>query len=108
IGVERFDIETLLVNRLARNGTLSSDADLVSELTTSAEEVKTVRDYLDDLSLALNRAIPNSTMPQAAIDGYKTATNLARTTVAGTLAALNGASIALNESATANAVADKN
>lgn len=104
----RIVIETMLRKREARNRTLTTESDLVSELNTVEEEVRMVKDYLDDLSYAFTRAIVDANASQSAIDGYKTNTGLARTLVGGVLSSVTGSRNALNASVSANKVANKN
>jgi RND family efflux transporter MFP subunit len=105
---ERVNIETMLRAREAKNKTLSTVNDLLSELDTIEDEVRTVRDYLDDLSLAYSRSIVDNSASQAAIDGYKANTGIARSAISGALTSIAQSRNALNASLSANQVAQKN
>lgn len=98
-------IESLISAREIRNQSLSTNADLVAELATIEAEANEVKTYLDELSSALSLAIPDSVSSRASIEGYKTVTSIARTTLSGTLSALAGSKSALNASIAGNKVA---
>lgn len=105
---ERVAIETMLRAREARNQTLDVQSDLLGELNGIEHDAQTMRDYLDDLSLAYSRSIVDNNASQAAIDGFKANTALARTTVSGALTSIAQSRNALNASLAANQVAAKN
>ena len=105
---ERINIETMLRAREAKNKTISVDSDLVAELTQIEADANTVKDYLDDLSLAFNRALADGNASQSAIDGYKASTAGARGSVGGLLSAITNSRNALNSSLSANLIAEKN
>jgi RND family efflux transporter MFP subunit len=93
---ERAEIETLLQNRSARNTTLSTNSDLIVELTTVNSEAEKVKQYLDDLLAVLNTAIADPGMPQSTIDGLKGSATGARSAVIGQIAGISGAKEQLN------------
>lgn len=105
---ERATIEELLKAREAKNRTLTTNSDLVSELNAVESDTMTVKNYLDNLSLAFSHAIPDASVPQATIDGYKASNGLARTGVSGALTAIGGARSALNGSIAGSMVAANN
>ncbi len=105
---ERATIENILKTRMTKNQTLSTNDDLVVELTAIEGNATVVKNYLDDLSLAFSRAIPDAAASQTTIDGWKASTGLARTEVGGTLAAIASARSALNASIAASKVAANN
>lgn len=105
---ERVAIETMLRAREERNKTLDVQNDLLSELSKIEDEAQTIRDYLDDLSLAYSRSIADNNASQGAIDGFKANTALARTAVGGALTSIAESRNALNASLAANQVAAKN
>lgn len=105
---ERIALETLLRTRSVRNKALSESANLVAELDTVETEIKTVSDYLDDLSRGLNHGIADGNAAQSAIDSYKVNTGIARAAASGVLTAVTGSRTALALSLSANAVAEKN
>ncbi len=104
---ERLALTPILTARAERNRSLSPDADLTFELTAIESEAHKVSDFLEDLTLVLNKAIPDAAMPQSAIDGHKASVAGARSAVAGTLSALAGARNALNGAVAASAVAEE-
>lgn len=105
---ERVAIETMLRAREELNNTLSTQSDLVSALSKIETEAQYVRDYLDNLNLALSRAIPDSNASSATIEGLKTSSGIARSAVGGTLQAIATSRNALNMSISADQVANKN
>jgi RND family efflux transporter MFP subunit len=105
---KRINIESILRKREARNGTLSVNSDLVSELTEVEDETKIVQGYLDDLSAALNRSLPDANISQAALDGLKTSTAIGRQATNGILPALTGSRNALKAGLSQSQVADQN
>lgn len=104
---EHQNIESLLSTRERRNRTFTENDDLVAELNTIENEANTVKTYLDDLSLALNHAIPDNSASQSTIEGYKTSTGLARAAVGGSLSVIAISRTALNASISASKVAQK-
>lgn len=105
---ERINIETMLRAREARNRTLTSNSDLVSELTLIETEANTIKNYLDNLSLSFNRAIPDNSATVAQIETYKASAAGARLSVGGIIASISGVRSALNNSLAANLIAEKN
>lgn len=93
---ERAVIEGMLRAREARNRTLSNSSDLVAELDVVENETVRVKNYLDDLSLAFSHAIPDASISQTSIDGFKASNGLARSGISGTLSAIGGARSTLN------------
>lgn len=98
-------IESLLSARAIRNQMLTTNSDLVVELATIELETNQVKSYLDELSSALSLAIPDGVSSRTTIEGYKTVTGIARSTVSGTLSALSGSKSLLNASIAGNKVA---
>ncbi len=105
---ERTAIETMLLARDTKNRTLNTESNLVAELDLIEVETNLVKDYLDDLSFAWNRALADGNASQATIDGYKASTGMARTGVNGTLSLIANTRNALNASLSANKIAEKN
>lgn len=102
---ERAVIEDMLRAREARNRTLSTENDLITELNSVETEASKIKNYLDDLSLAYSHAIPDAGITQATIDGFKANNGLARSGVSGTLTAVGGARSTLNGSIAGSKVA---
>ncbi len=105
---ERTNIETVLRAREAKNRTLTTGSDLIVELTLLETEANTIKKYLDDLSLAFNRALADTGTSQSEIDGYKAVTAGARAAVGGLVASIANTRNALNASLSANLIAEKN
>ncbi len=104
----RVSIETMLRARDTKNQTLTIENDLMRELSAVEAEANIVKDYLDDLSLAFNRALADGNASQAAIDGYKANTAFARTQISGVISGIAGTRSALSGSISANQIAGKN
>lgn len=68
--------------------TISADADIDSELTTTEGELRTVRTFIDTLIAALNEAIPTGNVSSADIAAYKAAATAARTSLTTSLSAI--------------------
>lgn len=105
---KRSTIENMLRAREERNSHLDLYDDLISELNLIETETNIVKDYLDDLSLALNRSLPDSTISQGTIDGWKAVVGGARSSAGGMLSLITNTRNALNMSLSANKIAEKN
>lgn len=84
----RATIEKILTARDERNRTLVPTDNLVDELNAVRSEAELVKTYLDDLSNAYTKAVPDSTYSQATIDNGKVSLGVARSSVQGTIATL--------------------
>jgi multidrug resistance efflux pump len=104
----RKNIENILTQRAKRNSTLTQEIDILNELTVIESETKQVKTYLDEVALALSKAVPNGSFTQAVLDGSKINLNNARTQVSGSLTAIAGARTALNGSMTSSQIAKTN
>jgi RND family efflux transporter MFP subunit len=82
---ERESLEPILDKRAQTNSSITSENDISSELSKVADEVRMVRDYLDNLALALARAVASPSVPQASIDGWKTAVGISRAAIGASL-----------------------
>lgn len=105
---ERAIIETILKAREASNRMLTMDSDLIAALANIESDTQTIKDYLDELALAYSRAIPDSTVSQAMVDGFKASNSLARSEISGALSAIGGARSALNASIAGSMIAANN
>lgn len=104
---ERRSIEKMLVARDARNRTLSINSDLATELNTVQIEVQTVKTYLDDLFLAISKAVPDANYSQSQLDAAKTTVSGARSAIAATITSVTGSRAALKSSLSAQEIAGK-
>ncbi len=104
---ERKEIEKILVARFSKNMTLTTDSDLVSEIQKVQSEVQTIKNYLDDLSSAYVKAMPNEVNSQAMLDGQKAMVGVGRSTVSGTLTALTASKVALQNSLAGEEIAGR-
>lgn len=105
---ERVELEDLLIAREAKLSSLSASSDLAGELTAMEGELRRVLKYLDDLSLALTRAIPDQRATQAQIDGWKSVVGAARQSVNGSLSAVSASRNALAAATAAAQIAKRN
>lgn len=100
-------IEKLLTARDARNRTLTAQSDLLNELQQLQVEAQTIKQYLDDLSQAYAKAVPDVIFSQAMIDGGKASVGGARSSVGGTISSIIGAKTSLTNSIAAQEIAGK-
>lgn len=105
---KRKAIEKILISREAKNRTLTVSGDVVSELNTLQSELQTIKTYLDDLSSAYLKAVPDSTYSQATIDGGKVSVSVARSSISGTINSVTSARVSINAAIAAQEVAGKN
>ncbi len=108
INNERVALERVLTTRAARNKTITQDGDLIAELILLETETKQVKTFLDDVALALSKAIPNTTFSQASLDSAKINITAARSQVNGALTSIVGSRSALNASLASSEIAQTN
>jgi RND family efflux transporter MFP subunit len=104
---ERLKIEDILKSELASNQSINANTDLVTALTQMQSDAQYIKDFFDDLNLALNKSLPTNSMPQSAIDAYKLSIAGARSAVIGVLSSLSAAKDNLNLKTTQAAIAQK-
>jgi multidrug efflux pump subunit AcrA (membrane-fusion protein) len=102
---KRKSIEKILIQREAINRTLTETGDLTGELATVLGEAQVIKTYLDDLYTAYSKALPDNTYNQAALDGGRANTQVARQAISGTISSLTGAKTALTAGVTATKLA---
>ena len=68
---DRIKITHIINRQSTERGTLSSEIDLVAEITATQNEVLFITAFLDDLTLALNKVISTSATNQTSIDTFK-------------------------------------
>ena len=105
---KRIAIEEMLRARNEINKTLTTNSDLSTQLSTVESEARYIRDYLDDLNLALSRAIADTNASTGTIEGLKVSSGIARNTVSGTLSTVTISRNALSASTGAEQIANKN
>lgn len=105
---ERIALEQTLSARAERNKTITQDSDLITELTILESEVQQVKTFLDDVALALSKAIPSNTFSQSSLDSSKININTARSQINGTLTSIVGSRTALNNSLASSQIANTN
>lgn len=92
---ERVLLRSLLERQQERAARVSVQDDLVSELDTTASELRRVRDFLDLEIQALNAGIPTTDYSAATIATYITSASTARTGINSALASVASAKQAL-------------
>jgi membrane fusion protein (multidrug efflux system) len=107
IEAQRKRIEKMLADRAAKNKTLSSSSDLVSELNTLQNEAEMVKNYIDDLSSAISKAVPDASYSQTSLDSARSVMSVARSTIAGAITSVTVSRTSLNASLAAQEVAGK-
>lgn len=105
---ERVALEGLLIDRESKLASLSTASDLSAELTAAESELRRVSKYLDDLSLALSRAIPDQQATVAQIEGWKAVVGGVRQNVNGMLTAVSASRTALSNATAASEIAERN
>jgi multidrug resistance efflux pump len=105
---ERAELQSILTAREAKTASLSVSSELSAELTAAEAELRRVSKYLDDLSLALSRAIPDQNASQAQIDAWKAVVGGARLSINGSLTAVSASRSALAGATAAAEIAEKN
>jgi RND family efflux transporter MFP subunit len=95
---QRVALGAVLDREKARSSTISASDDLNTELTRSATELRTVRDFLDSVIASLNSGIPTLEYPTATIATYIANASAARASINTALSALSGAKQSLETS----------
>lgn len=101
---KRRAIESLLRERERKNKSLTANSDLPLELTLVLNELNQIKSYLDDLSTAYSKSIPNASHSQATLDLGKSNVQSARQAISSTLALLVSSRTSLSTSVTASHV----
>ena len=107
VEAERKSIEKILVGRAARNKSLAVDSDLVGELNVIQNEVSTVKAYIDDLSSAMSKAVPDANYSQTSLDSAKAVLSVSRASIASAVSAVSASRTSLNSAIAAEQVAGK-
>jgi HlyD family secretion protein len=102
---QRKRLEIILTEREAKNNRLTEDSDLLTTLSELQNETNLVKEYLDSLSKAYIKAIPDGRFTQTSIDTGKVSINLARTQITGIQQALTGSKTSLTQSSAASQIA---
>lgn len=103
---ERTRLDGILAKDV-RTDNLTGKDDLTTALNSSEQEMRVIADYLDDITLVLGDAIPDTRNPQSAIDGYKSSISGARQAVSGSLSAIVAARSALSGASAAANIAEE-
>ena len=108
IVAKRKMVESLLKDRESKNRKLNIGSDLVLEIYSVQAEMQTIKSYIDDLSVAYNKAIPTNDFNQAAIDNAKSVVGGARSAILGVLASLSTVRTGLTSALAAQDIAGGN
>ncbi len=92
---------------MSRSG-ISSVSDLAAEISRTDLELRTIRSYLDTLTVILNKAIATQGFTDAQISAFRTDISTARANVSASISALTAARETLASRAAAVEVAQKN
>ena len=101
-------LQAVLVRQSESSVSINSNEDLLAEIDLTEDEVRLVRNLLDDALIAINNAIPAPAVTEATIAGFKTSVTAARLSINGTLTALSAARDNLNNSKAALNIAEQN
>lgn len=77
----RLEIEKMLVSWNSTLSTVSVDSNLLSIISTTETSLYNIRNFLDNMALAVNSLTASSDLSQAVIDGYKSDIWTARTNI---------------------------
>ncbi|MEZ0208836.1 MAG: HlyD family efflux transporter periplasmic adaptor subunit [Candidatus Paceibacterota bacterium] len=107
VEAQRKAIENILTTRESKNRTLTVNSDLISELNSVQSEVQMVKSYIEDLSSAFSKAVPDASYTQSSLDNAKTITSIARSSIASAVTSVSASRTSLNASVAASEVAGK-
>lgn len=88
---QRAQLGKILTRESAVATSLSNDSDLKTELTSTENEIRQVRSFIDSLIAALNEAIATGSVTENQIAGYKTSATAARSALTAALSSISGA-----------------
>ena len=104
----RLSIGAILKRQSAKGTSISINEDLSAELNRTDSELRTIRSYLDNLIVVVNKAIPTSGTTATDIATFKTDLNTARTSINASITSLTSAREALVTRQAAIEVAQQN
>lgn len=87
----RFELDTTLDREAKQANTITTEIDLLKELTLTETEVRTARTFADTALSNLAGAISSDTIPETQITSYRTAMTNVRTALTNTLSAISAA-----------------
>lgn len=87
----RIAMGPILTREATVSKTISISADLVTELDKTETEIRTVREFLDQIIRALNAAIPSQSVSASTIVSFQTSATAARASLNGTLSSISAA-----------------
>lgn len=91
----RLVIRQYLTREAEAGRELSADTEADQEINGTEDETRAIKNFLDKLTAALNKAVPSQSVSEATIASYKTDANAARTSVTAILSSLAGSRQAL-------------
>ncbi len=88
---KRLIAKGILNKQTDRQINLSPSKNLLEEINKAEEEIRYLKNFIDDVAEALNQSLPSPSITQTTIETYKTTVATARTTLNTTLASLSSA-----------------
>jgi RND family efflux transporter MFP subunit len=108
IETTRKNIETLRKEQQIRTRTISETSNILEIFTTTQTELRNVREYLDLVVEALNKAIATTDFPQSTINTYRADAILARSNITASMTSVSTNEEALRSRISALEIAEKN
>jgi len=100
INFKRLTITDILARETTRKASLSVTSDLAKEISLAEADLRYIKDWNDDVILALNQGIASQAVSQATIDGFKASAAATRSTLNAAISSLSSVRDNLNAKAT--------
>lgn len=91
INFKRLKITDILAREESRSASLSVESDLNKELSATESDLRYIKDFNDNIILALNQGIASQSMSQASIDAYKASAAATRSSLNASISSLSSA-----------------
>lgn len=104
----RIAINEILSREASAQLSLSTESDLVAELNTTLEELRTIEGFLDDILVAINNAIATPSIGEAQIAAFKADAIAARSSINGSIANVTSAKSSIDNAEAALEIAEQN
>lgn len=104
----RIEITKIINRESLSHSIISTEIDLAAEIATTKEELLFITKFLEDLTLALNKAIPTASITESVIDSFRLDVSSARTSVNSLLSKLSATLDNLNNKKASLDIAEKN
>ncbi|MCE9644250.1 efflux RND transporter periplasmic adaptor subunit [Candidatus Parcubacteria bacterium] len=89
INFKRLNITDILARETARKASLSVTSDLAKEISLAEADLRYIKDFNDDVILALNQGIASQSVSQATIDSFRTSAAATRSTLNAAISSLS-------------------